>query len=62
MVVKVYSKNNKLLGRYMSVKKITYKYNPIGEYTNVFLDTGEHTYRLTINDAVKDEVDIEVEV
>lgn len=62
MVVKIYSKNNKLLGRYMSVKKITYKYNPIGEYTNVFLDTGERTYHLTINDAVKDEVDIQVEV
>ena len=62
MVVKLYSKNNRLFGRYMSVKKITYKYNPIGEYTNVFLDTGEHTYHLTIYDAVKHEVDIQVEV
>lgn len=58
MVVKLYSKNNKLLRRYMSVEKITYKYNPIGEYTNVFLDTGKYTYHLTIHDAVKHEVEV----
>lgn len=62
MTVKLYSKDGKLFERYALVQKITYKYNPIGEYTNVFLDCGLHTYHLTIYDAVKHEINIKIEV
>lgn len=62
MTVKLYNENGGMFARYALVKEITYKYNEYGQYTNVFLDCGLHTYHLTIHDADAHKITIKLEV
>ena len=62
MTVKLYNQDGDMFGRYALVQKITYKYNECGQYTNVFLDCGSHTYNLTIHDADAYKITIKLEM
>ena len=63
MKVKIYdNEDGRIFASYTLVEKITYKYNEYGKYTNVFLDCGLNTYRLTINDADAYKITIKLEV
>lgn len=63
MTVKIYdNEDGSIFAYYTLVQKITYKYNECGQYTNVFLDCGLHTYHLTINDADAYKITIKLEM
>lgn len=63
MTVKIYdNEDGSIFAYYTLVEKITYRYNEYGKYTNVFLNCGLHTYRLTINDADAYKITIKLEV
>ena len=62
MTVKLYNQDGDIFDRYTLVEKITYQYNECGRYTNLFLDCGSNTYRLTINDENADRITIKLEV
>ena len=63
MKVKIYdNEDGSIFASYTLVEKITYKYNEYGKYTNLFLDCGSNTYRLTINDENADKITIKLEM
>ena len=62
MTVKLYNQDGDMFSRYTLIQKITYQYNECGQYTNLFLDCGLQTYRLTINDEDANRITIKLEV
>ena len=63
MTVKIYdNEDGSIFAYYTLVQKITYKYNECGQYTNLLLDCGTYTYRLTINDADANKITIKLEM
>lgn len=63
MTVKIYDNNDgSIFAHYTLVEKITYQYNECGKYTNIFLNCGLNTYRLTINDEDAYKITIKLEV